>query len=215
MIVNLNVEYDARKDMQNYVHSIVNSKSEYSKRKLLEYVDDETKNLLQENVSDENWKNILIKHLQKTKALEGEKSAKKLQTAWHLVGDQVIRSLELIYGRTFPFDSVMAYITTIPQHPYNFERRYFYTFYKSFPKLQLRTITHELSHFIFFHYYPEIEGLSKIQYTILKEALVFFTNPEIPGSKHETLLRDFYKSRVWGNMDEIIKKSTALLIENE
>lgn len=207
-------KYDVEKDAENYLNSVVNFKHLPHGRKniqkqLLSYVSEEVKKIIATNQSEEEVKKLLTTYLSKFSKDNDKlikKNIEKLNKAWESLGEQITKNLEFFFQKPFPFEEITVYLTTLPISPYNYEQRYFYVFHRAMSKIQLRVATHELCHFMFYYYYTDIKTtLVGEKYELLKESITFFTNPESPGKPNEKPLRDLYKSKEWGSLDEAIR----------
>lgn len=214
------VKYSIEKDTSTYVNFVYKFKGfehgrEGMASKLLSKLDPELQNAIKsakdEDEAHENIQKYLEKSYEKNKE-SYEKNIEKFKAEWERVGDTVIKFLEFLYQKPFPFEEITAYLTTNNIFPYSYNERYFFTSMR-FLLNQLQTSKHELNHFMFYYYYPELkEELGEEKYELLKESLSFFSNPAQKGKPNEAALRELYKSKIWKNMDEAIDKATALLL---
>jgi len=215
----LDVKYSIEKDADTYVNFIFNFKSFKHGRddiqatllaKLEPTLQDIIKNASNDTDAHEKISGYLEAKYKEDPTVIDE-SIKKLKTAWDKVGKNIINSLEFLYGKSFPFDTVGAYITTNNIFPYNYEQRYFFVNYK-FLNSQLATAKHELNHFMFYRYYPHLkEKLSKEYFELLKESLSFFSNPDQEGKPNEQPLRELFLSKIWSNLDEAVTAGVEYL----
>jgi len=139
----------------------------------------------------------------------------EFRKAWGGSGDQIIYCLEAFYNKSFPFKEVTAYLTTNVVCPYNFDERWFFI-RRNLIEGQLSTANHELNHFMFHHYYADLEKeMGDEKGGVLKESLTFFTDFNNPGFPDEEELRKLYLSKKWKNVDEIIEAGKDLLLNVE
>jgi len=118
----------------------------------------------------------------------------------------IILKLENIYKNKFPFKKISVYLTTVSISPYNYEQRWFMSGRNQSIQGHLNTAIHELNHFMFYYYYPNLlEELGKEKYEELKEALVVFTNPKGNDKPAIRKLEGFFR-RQKGTIPEILKK---------
>ena len=221
MKVKLNVEYDLNMDLDCYDYILLSNEAptygvEDDVENCLLYLPKEVGDIVRTNVSREERVNKLKGYLNvqyKEKRDELEKIVKNFQDAWDRSGDQVIYCLERFYGKPFPFEEVAAYLTTNVSCPYSFEDKYFYIRGR-IAELQLSIANHELNHFMYYYYYPELEkDLGEDKSEALKESLTFFTDINNAGFPDEKDLRKLYLSRKWKNIDEIIEAGKELLLK--
>ena len=101
-------------------------------------------------------------------------------------------------------------VETVNINPYNYEERWFMTGRNSSIEGHLRTARHELNHFMFYYYFPELKNkLGVEKYEILKEALAIFTNPEGNDKPAVKKLESFLIKQK-GTIPEIIAKVPLL-----
>jgi len=215
------VDYSLEKDAKTYVDFVYTFKAlkhgrKDPKSKLFEKLDPKLQNIIK-NAKDEGMAyEQVFNHLKSIYDNEPSKinnSIKRLHDAWREVGNNIIRSLEFLYQKPFPFETVTAYLTTNNIFPYSYKERFFFVNYK-FLMPQLGVAKHELNHFMFYYYYPKLmEILGKERYELLKESLTFFSNPEQSGKPNEKPLRELFLSKVWGSLDEAIAAGTELLLK--
>lgn len=219
-MVTLDVIYSTEKDTSNYVRTIYKGVPfkhgrDDLKGRLLSMLDVNLQNLIVNATDEEDAYNKIHEYLQKQsqEILEKiDKSKQNFQEAWNLYGEQSIKFLEYLYQQPFPFNNLIAYLTTNNICPYDYKEHSFYVRYKTAVPLQLRTAVHELNHFMFYHYYPDLgKDLGKEKYELLKESLTFFSNPELQGYPNEDDLRKLFLSRNWNSLKEAIEAGTAFL----
>ncbi|MEI7742107.1 MAG: hypothetical protein WCJ29_06480 [bacterium] len=140
----------------------------------------------------------------------------KLESTWAEVGTQVIANLEFLFRQPFKLDALTVRLSMIGICPYDFKpaEKWIYAFAPRGVKIQLRTITHELNHYMFYMYYEALRAtMSYEDFELLKESITYFSNPEDIGKPAEKELREFYASRSWKNMDEAIAAGAKMLQE--
>jgi len=221
--MNLNIKYSAEKDAKTYLNFIRNFKSFKHGRaniqgKLMKGIDESLQTLLLSEEPDDVVFEKVVEYLEQSYKNDPkpiEDSISKLASSWATVGENIIFSLEFLYGKPFPFDDVTMYLTTSNIYPYNYKQRYFYATYK-FLSAQHNIAIHELNHFMFYFYYPERDiKLSTENYELLKESLTIFTNPSKEGKPNEKPLRDLFKSKIWKSLDEAIQAGIEFLLNKQ
>jgi len=219
-MVKMEVVYSTEKDADNYVRTIFKGipfthGRDNLKEKLLSWLDNDLQNLITNAVNADDAYNKVHVYLQNQsqEILEKiDKSKQNLQGAWDLYGEQSIKFLEFLYQQSFPFDNLIAYLTTNNICPYDYTEHSFYVGYKAATSAQLRTAVHELNHFMFYYYYPHLgKDLDQEKYELLKESLTFFSNPEKRGNPNESGLRKLFMSRSWNNLKEAIEAGATFL----
>ncbi len=119
---------------------------------------------------------------------------------------EIIRKLENIYCKKFPFNRINIYLTTLKICPYDFKDKWFMVSIYGDRNNHLATTLHELNHFMFYYYFSHLqEEIGKEKFESLKEALTVFTNPEEKGYPAQQKLRAWLKSQK-ETIPEIIKK---------
>ncbi|MBU0534744.1 hypothetical protein KKC62_01015 [Patescibacteria group bacterium] len=214
----LNIEYSIDKDLWNYTRFFGDTGYSYGEvnksESIVNRLPQKIQDVFHSGDTNEQKSRRILEYLRlnyKEKESEMGGNIKKINDTWKSVGNQVIYQLETFYNKKFPFDEVTAFITTNIICPYNFEKRYFFL-HKSPVQIQLSTAKHELNHFMFLHYYPQLEkDLGNNNYQLLKESLTFFTNPEQSGYTDEKKLRELYMSKKWVGPDEILRSAVELL----
>ena len=118
------------------------------------------------------------------------KVALMLEEAWIKQRADIERQLADLYGQKVPFQMIWVYYTTTPICPYNFRKREIIVSYKRPIDVQINILKHELNHFMFYNYFPELlEEFGKEKFESLKEALTVLTNPEEKGYPAQQKLR--------------------------
>jgi hypothetical protein len=145
---------------------------------------------------------------------ELDEKARKLEEAWVKSGDQVIFQLETLFGRDWPFKAIGVTLTTLPICPYDFKARTIFVYATSGPQSQLRILSHELNHFLFYVVYANdlSSKLGKEKFELLKESVTIFTNPESAGKPHEEPLRKLYMEKGVRGLDEAVRIGAEFLL---
>jgi hypothetical protein len=220
----LKVIYDPAYDAENYVRAI------FDKAFLAHGREHMQQNLLS-SISSEGIKQALTKSTEHKVALERvtailtkqyrsepdvlEKQQKLLQAAWKELGAQIIQQLVFLYQKPFPFHAVTAYLTTLELCPYNYQKRHIYIRANVPAQQQLRILSHELNHFMFYYYYSAMsKKLGREKFELLKESLALFTNPEQSGKPNEKPLRKLYTSKKYQNLDGAIQDGFKYLLKS-
>lgn len=219
--MNLEVEYSVAKDTKTYVDLVYRFKAlrhgrEDIQESLLLKLEPDLQGILRSAETEEAaYKGVFdyLKNSYEKDPTVLDTSVVRLRDRWGKVGANIIYSLEFMYKKPFPFETVTAYLTTNNIFPYNYGERYFFANFR-YLLLQLNIAKHELSHFMFYYYYPELkERLGREKYELLKESLSFFSNPEQFGKPNEKVLRELYKSRIWEGLEEAIEAGAKLSLE--
>jgi len=218
----LDVKYSEEKDAQTYVdyvykyktfeHGLVNPQ-----KALLDRLDPELQSILTSAKDEEDaYKNVL-NYLTKSNSENPQlmqNSIKTLEGRWDAAGENIIYFLEFLYKKPFPFKNITLYLTTNNICPYSYEDRYFFANYK-YASEQMDVTRHELNHFMFYYYYDSLKTkLGEEKLELLKESLTFFSNPNQTGKPNETPLREFFKTKLWGNLDEAILAGVEFLAKS-
>ncbi len=128
---------------------------------------------------------------------------KNLSSEWMLREGGFVKSLEIFYEKPFDFNNLKAYLTTLPICPYDYDKGWFMVALKNSLERQIKTVGHELMHFVFIrHYWDKCEKkfrLSDDKIDMIKEALTVFLNTEFKewikvedkGYQREQELRNF------------------------
>ena len=212
-------EYSIEKDIENHLDYGYEFKGmekgrDNPREGLLASMEDEKANLLRSSKSREEAYSKIKSYLEnpdKNNIDELNENAERLNAQWEYLGQNLIKFLEFIYQKPFPFDTIKAYLTTHRNYPYSYTDKYFYVPSK-FVNPQMNTCLHELNHWMFYYYYPDLwEDIGEEKYDILKESLTFFTNPTRGWYPKEESLRILYASRIWSSMDEALQEGIKLL----
>ena len=208
----IDVKYSLEKEVENYLDSLYSFKWYKHGR-------DNIQNDLLKPFPD-NFKNGLLKAKDKKEARKvitnfispylpnRKKSYKQLsgiiQKEWTAKKTDIIRQLEDVYGERFPFKKITIYLSSIPICPYNYKEKWIMLCANTTVDQQIDIIRHELSHFMFYYYYPiEKLSLDKSQYELLKEALTILINKDEKGYPKEQKIRKWL-SKQKGTIKEIL-----------
>ncbi|MBU1132827.1 hypothetical protein KKG08_00980 [Patescibacteria group bacterium] len=220
MKVKLNVEYSLDKDLWCYDYTLIDASApSYGEDDdvdhLLEFLPTDVCEIVRLSIPKEMKLERLKSYLKdqyKKEEENFEEIMQEFRDAWEASGDQVIYCLERFYDKPFPFKEVTAYLTTNVVCPYNFDERWFFI-RRNLTEGQLSTANHELNHFMFHHYYSDLEEeLGEEKANILRESLTLFTDINNEGFSDEKPLRDLYMSKKWLDVDEIINAGKELLL---
>lgn len=147
------------------------------------------KNAKNEKEAKKIIKNFLLQGLEGRK-IKYLKVAKDLKKAWKEKGPTIENKLQKIYGKEFPFKTVKVFLSSLPICPYNFKKRWIMIFAGASTEKQIKILTHELNHFMFYYYFDGLKKeLDEEKFESLKEALTVFTNPEEKGYPNQKRLR--------------------------
>ena len=218
----LNIKYSIKKDLENYIHKIYKSDNmDYGskdeiKTYLIKTLDTSINQCLKNSPTEKDFIQVTKTFLEKFEKKNKEnikETIRRLNKHWGDVGNQVIYHLETLYSVPFPYNEITGFLTTIHTCPYSYKQKYTYMYIKTPVYQQVTSITHELNHFMFHHYFEEKlrKELSPKKFHILKESLTFFSNPTQEGYPKEQKLRELYMSRDWNNMDEIVENAVELI----
>lgn len=108
-------------------------------------------------------------------------SAATPSTAWELRQEQAIKRLEKLFEKPFVFEKIAVNFTTLPIRPYNFEKRYLMVGFRQSLFGQLKTVVHELFHFMLHARYDKYleDKIDNFEhYETIKEALTVFINSD-------------------------------------
>lgn len=215
IFMKLKVTFSLNHEINNYVNSLYKFRWLKHGRKniqenLLKPFPESFKKDLSRCKSEKEVREVIKKFLGKDlNKREGKFKliANNLEKAWKEKDDELVKKLEKVYGKKFPFKTLTVYLTSIPICPYNFKKRWIMVFAYT-PKIntQLKIIVHELNHFMFLYYYGDLERkVGKKKFEQLKEALTVFTDPEDKkGYPAQKELRKWLKNQK-GTISEIIE----------
>lgn len=219
----INFSYNPAKDAENYVWSVF--KFSHISHGYVNLRDILLSGITNEKVRGfiENGKDVDEVRNNITDALgsdpertEWENKAVQLSESWNELGDQIVFTLESLYGMDNPFDEVTVDLTTLPICPYNFKERQIYVSAKPSVQFQLRILLHELNHFFFYWKYAKdySEKLGKEKFELLKESMTIFTNPEQKGKPNEEPLRKHFIENKVRIIDDVVKLGAEFLLSN-
>lgn len=221
--MNLTVSYDPIRDTENYLRAIYDAAylahgREGMVERLLGLIENEAiKNALKQKGEREQVSKTIVKLLDESpgKSELGEK-AHALENAWVRLGDQVIFQLEALYDREWPFEHVHVDLTTLPICPYDFKAKRIFVHATPSSQTQLRILSHELNHFMFYDVYSKDlhEKLGKEKFELLKESVTIFTNPEQAGKPDEEPLRKLYIEKSVKSISGAVKIGVDYLFGN-
>ena len=143
-----------------------------------------------------------------------------LREAFNQASPKIIRNLQTLYGKEFPFDQVDIYISTSSACPYdeikgNFAVTAFGGFKKDF-RNPVDIGLHEMNHFMWGHSeYPARlkERLTSKEIDLIKETLTYFTEPDDPSTRPaEKPLKALYAGQEWESLDQVVETAANFLI---
>ncbi len=202
-------KYDEGRDVYNYLNSVYRFNWLQHGREVDNWV---VKFLFPKDLEkiklakDENMARMVIRRVVEETARQNRREFKEIkdsvERAWYKKEELYFEKLEKFYGKPIFFSQVTAFFTTLPICPYSLREQWFMVSYRFCLEEQIRTICHELMHFMFLHHYGDLalERLgSKEKVEVLKEALTVFLNTDfrevisIPdrGYPQEKKLREF------------------------
>ena len=214
----INISFSLQYEIDNYLNSLWKFKWEKHGRqnyqeKLLKPFPVWFKNKLKQAKTKSEAGKVIGGFIQEnilTKAKKYKDLSANLEKTWKLKQIETLSKLESVYGNPVPFNKLTVYLTSIPICPYSFKEGWIMVFANAPIDEQISTIRHELNHFMFYYYFPQMKkslGINK--YESLKEALTVFTNPEEVGYPAQRKLRTWLKSQK-GTVGEILKNQEFL-----
>ena len=216
----LYIQYSLGKDTENYLNGVFEFKHlkhgrENIREDLLAKIDPVLRNKIEKAVNKEDAQKAIFDFLSKWRKENSkfiESVIKNLKSEWNLSSQETIKKLETLYQKQFLFDKTTIYLTSLPLCPYSYKEKYLFVYLRDSAEKQVKTILHELNHFMFYFYYPELKKkLGHEKYELLKESLSYFSNPGEKGKPNEKGLRELYASKDWKNLDEAIKSGLDFL----
>lgn len=216
------IQYSVNKDAENYLNGVFEFKHlkhgrENIREDLLAKIDSVLRSKIEKSKNKEGAQKAISDFLigwQIDNAQVIKSAIKNLEFEWNKNGKDIIKKLEALYQKQFPFDKITIYLTSLPLCPYSYKDKYMFVYIREPAEKQIKIILHELNHFMFYFYYPELkEKLGHEKYELLKESLSYFSNSEQKGKPNEKGLRDLYASKDWKNLDETIKSGADLLLD--
>lgn len=219
LIMKFTVTYSEEKDIYNYLNGgwrlnyMKHGRDDLQNHLLRNFSKDFQENLKAAQTEEAATK--VIKDLWTKTRLPIFDDNTKLVIKWYeeiLNGEQpeIIKLLEKIYSRPFPFPEITVYLTTFPIHPYNFEERWYMCSRTGSVFGLISTTKHELNHFMFYYYFLDElvkRGVSKEKRELLKEALAILTNPEGNDKPAVKGLEEYINSIREKPIEEIIELS--------
>jgi hypothetical protein len=221
-MLHLDIKYSLEKDAETYVNFVHQFKAfEHGRinpqKEFLERLDPELQSIITKAKDEKSAYREVLDYLTK-KYNENpqliKNSINTLEGRWEAAGSQIIYSLEFLYQKPFPFENVTLYLTTNNVCPYSYEEKYFFANYK-YASEQMDVAKHELNHFMFYYYYDSLRNkLDLEKYELLKESLTLFSSPNQTGKPNEGPIREFFTSKIWGNLNEAILAGCEFLLKN-
>lgn len=218
--MNLKITYSIEKDVKNHLDGVFEFKHlkhgrENIREKLLSQLDLKLKKEVEssKNAEDAGLRiQTFLNEWESKNHQKIENAIKNLENKWKEKGEFVLQKLESLYKKEFPFDNITIYLTSLPLCPYSYKDKFIYVYLNDIPEKQINVLLHELNHFMFYFYYPELkEKLGHEKYELLKESLSYFSNPEQEGKPNEKDLRKLYSSKNWDDLDEAINNAVSFL----
>lgn len=206
--------YDPARDAENYLHAIYDAAylahgREGMVERLLNMVEIEAiKNILtQKGNRDEASEKITSILSESRGRLDLERKAYELEEALARLGDQVTFQLAALYSHDWPFESIHIDLTTLPICPYDFKAKNIYVHAAPSSQAQLRILSHELNHFMFYEIYSKdlYTKLGREKFELLKESMTIFTNPEQTGKPNEEVLRKLFIEKGVRSISEAVE----------
>ncbi|MEK7606621.1 MAG: hypothetical protein AAB444_00250 [Patescibacteria group bacterium] len=221
MKMQLSATYEPVKDAENYIRAIFDAA--YMPHgyvglteKLLGMIEiAEIKDILmRKGDRAETMEKITVLLAESHEGIALDERARQLEDAWGHLGDQVIFQLEVLYGREWPFEAVHVDLTTLPICPYDFKARRIFVNARLDVRCQLRILSHELNHFLFYAAYSNdlFEKLGREKFELLKESMTIFTNPEQVGKPNEEPLRKLYVDKGVMTIGEAVDAGVNFLL---
>ncbi|PJE63794.1 hypothetical protein COU89_01305 [Candidatus Roizmanbacteria bacterium CG10_big_fil_rev_8_21_14_0_10_45_7] len=212
--------YNLNKDIDNYINSIYRFKWLKHERKDIDvwtkrFLFPEELKVIQEAENEiaarKILKDILTKITQRNR-YEFLIMQQSLEKSWYRKERRFFELTEQFYRKPIFFPQTTAYFTTLPICPYSLKECWFMVSYRFSLEEQVRTICHEIMHFMFLYYYQD---------TALKEAFTVFLNTDfreivsIPdrGYPQEKELRNFLftKRKTTTSFPELLKEGIQFL----
>jgi hypothetical protein len=213
------VEYSKEKDIWNHLKT--NWKFSFKKHGR-EDIKDRIKKSYPEKYLNDLWSAKTEEEARKIVTLFLDYLPKQIQNTTPLIvrgvnqllnerSEDIISKLEKAYEEKFPFDEITVYIHTCLFSPYNYEEKWFMSPRNSSEDEHIKTALHELNHFMFYSYYPNLrKELGNDKYETVKEALAIFTNPEGNDKPEVKKLEDFFKNNLNKSIGEVLKDKNWL-----
>lgn len=218
--MHITIIYSTQKDADNYLNGVFEFKHfKHGRKNIREDLLSKINPILSAGIKKAKDKeeakkliSVFLEKWQKENSKYIESTIKDLESEWNRTEKDIIKKLDMLYQKPFPFDQITIYLTSLPLCPYSYKDKYLYVYLNKSPEKQAKIILHELNHFMFYFYHPELkEKLGHEKYELLKESLSYFSNPEQKGKPNEKELREFYSSKEWKNLDDAIKSGVDFL----
>ena len=130
--------------------------------------------------------------------------------------EEIIKLLEEVFAKKFPFDHITVYVTTVGICPYNEKEKWFMINRNSSIDNCPRTTKHELNHFMFHYYFGELETkIGDDKFYLLKEALVYLTGSKDSYRPAIKPIGEYIKTVSDKSIEEIIELSLKFLGEEK
>lgn len=206
-------KYSPELDAENYLRAIFDmaylphGRADMKEKLIGQIPYPEIKRIFLEQTNRDEILNTCVRILRENQERDKlNEKALLLAEIWDKIGKQVIFQLESLYKIDWPFPEVKVNLTTIPICPYDFKAREIFVHAQPSPQAQLRILSHELNHFMFYWVYSKewLEKLGQEKFELLKESVTIFTNPEQAGKPNELPLRELYKSKKIRTIDEAV-----------
>lgn len=209
----INVSFSLQHEIDNYLDSLWKFKWEKHGRqniqeRLLGPFPIWFKDKLNRAQTEKEARTVISEYIKQNILTKGKKykdTSTNLENVWESQKAKILAGLESIYGYTIPFKKLTVYLTSIPICPYSYKELWIMVSTNASTNEQLNIISHELNHFMFYYYFPQLKkrlGIRK--YESLKEALTVFTNPEEKGYPSQKKLRGWLKTQE-GTIGEILE----------
>jgi len=226
--------YNLERDLENWKNSVISWRrplhgNEGVQEKVVSRLPQEIRKGLSGAETDIEKLDIIRKYLErnrKEKANYYQEKIGNLSEAWANIQAKAISRLEKLFEKPLDFDLITVNPTTLPIRPYNFQERYLMVSFDQEVSDQLRTIIHELFHFMTHAHYDsylrdKIGGFQ--HYEMVKEALTVFINsdfqdlgvPEDKGYPKERGVREklLEIDRSEKSFEEVLDEAVALTKE--
>lgn len=224
MKMKLIITYDPARDAENHMRSIFDAayiphgRVNFTETILGMVKNKEIKNILLDKGDRTEMLNKITALLAESNDRKKiEEDAHNLISAWNRLGDQVVFQLESLYNRAWPFEIMHVDLTTLPMCPYDFNAKRIFIHAGTDTQRQLRILSHELNHFLFYVVYTKelFERLGQEKFELLKESMTIFTNPEQSGKPNEAPLRQLYIKKAVKSINEAVAVGADWLLHND
>ncbi len=220
--MNFSTSYDPARDAENYIRAIYDVSylahgREGMVEKLLGKIEmDSIRAVLTQKGDRDDTLNTITSLLSDSPGRPDlEKKALELEEAWARLGEQVIFQLETLYLHNWPFESLHVDLTTLPICPYDFQAKKIFVHASPSSQTQLRILSHELNHFMFYEIYSKDlhKKLGREKFELLKESITIFTNPEQTGKPNEDALRRLYIEKEVRSIQKAVELGAEYLMK--